>query len=116
VLEVIKREKLGENSRNMGEFLKARLEELSRTYPGVIKAVRGFGLMLGFELEPNIARLAGDPSKPQAVRFVQLLHAQGVLAIPAGTQVVRLLPPLNLSKGEAEQGLNAIAQVCNASS
>jgi acetylornithine/succinyldiaminopimelate/putrescine aminotransferase len=45
------------------------------------------------------------------VRFVNLLHAAGLLTIPAGANVIRLLPALNLSHGEAEEGLRIIESV-----
>ena len=63
------------------------------------------------ELAPDIPGLPGDPSRTQAVRFAQLLHAAGVLTIPAGAQILRLLPPLNLRQLEAQEGLDAIAKV-----
>src|SRR5581483_2260230 len=111
VLEVIEREKLGDNARTMGEFLRQGLERLAAKYPQVVRATRGLGLMLGIELVPEIPNLPGEASRTQAVRLAQLLHAAGVLVIPAGAQVLRLLPPLNLSKTEAEEGLAALEAV-----
>ena len=107
VLQVIQREKLADNARQVGDFLKRGLERLAANYPQVIRTARGIGLMLGIELAPQITNLPGDPSRTQAVRFAQLLHAAGVLTIPAGTQVLRLLPPLTLRQSEAEEGLSA---------
>ena len=111
VLEVIEGEHLDQNAREVGEFLKAGLQRMADEYPGVISTVRGLGLMLGFELTPEIANLPGDPSKSQAVRFLSLLHAAGLLAIPAGTQVIRFLPPLNLHRADAEAGLQIVESV-----
>jgi acetylornithine/succinyldiaminopimelate/putrescine aminotransferase len=45
------------------------------------------------------------------VRFAQLLHSAGLLTIPAGAQVLRLLPPLNLRQTEAEEGLAILETV-----
>jgi acetylornithine/succinyldiaminopimelate/putrescine aminotransferase len=39
------------------------------------------------------------------------LHAAGVLTIPAGTQIIRLLPPLNLKPQEAGEGIAKIEEV-----
>ncbi len=111
VLEVIERERLDENARAMGEFLKSGVQRIADENPDVISTVRGLGLMLGFELTPNIAKLGGDRAKSQAVRFLNLLHEAGLLAIPAGTQVIRLLPALNLRRLDAEQGLQIIESV-----
>jgi acetylornithine aminotransferase/acetylornithine/N-succinyldiaminopimelate aminotransferase len=112
VLEVIEREHLADNARAQGAFLKAGLEALAAKYPGVIRQVRGLGLMLGVELAPReqIPALAAS-DKPAALQVVLRLHEAGVLTVPAGTQVVRLLPPLNLSRAEAEAGLAALEQV-----
>jgi predicted acetylornithine/succinylornithine family transaminase len=111
VLEVVRQEKLADNARNIGEFLKSGLQSLAQKYPGVIHEARGVGLIIGIELAANIRNLSGDTSKTQAVRFVNLLHAAGLLTIPAGAQVIRLLPALNLRQNEAEEGLKIIESV-----
>ena len=111
VLEVIGREKLEANAREVGEFLMRGLQQLAGKFPGVIQTVRGLGLMLGVELKPDLAMLPVDSSKPQSVRFTNLLHAAGVLVIPAGANVLRLLPALNLRRGEAEEGLKIFESV-----
>lgn len=111
ILEVIDREQLESHARGVGEFLKANLQLFKQRYPQVIREVRGLGLMLGIELAPELPRLPGDPVKSVAVRFTNQLHAAGLLAIPAGTQIIRLLPALNLSRSEAEEGLHIIEGV-----
>jgi acetylornithine aminotransferase/acetylornithine/N-succinyldiaminopimelate aminotransferase len=111
ILEVVQEERLADNARAVGEFLKSGLQALARKYPRVIHEARGVGLMIGVELAANIPNLPGDNTKTQAVRFVNLLHAAGLLTIPAGSQVIRLLPALNLRQGEAEEGLKIIETV-----
>ena len=111
ILEVVRQEKLADHTRAMGEFLKANLHALAKKYPQVIHETRGVGLMIGIELAENIKSLPGDATKTQAVRFVNLLHAAGLLTIPAGANVIRLLPALNLSQSEAEEGLRIIESV-----
>ena len=111
ILEVVREEKLADNARAMGEFLKASLQALAKKYPQVIHETRGVGLMIGIELAANISSLPGDTTKTQAVRFVNLLHAAGLLTIPAGANVIRLLPALNLRQSEAEEGLKIIEAV-----
>ncbi len=112
VLEVIHREKLADNARQMGELLKSGLKNLAQKYPAVIRDVRGLGLMLGVELAPSIPNLPGESTKSQAVRMALLLHAAGLLTIPAGPQVLRFLPPLNLRGDEVEEGLGILDAVC----
>ncbi len=111
ILEVVREEKLADNARTLGEFLKTSLQALAKKYPRVIHETRGVGLMIGIELADNIPNLPGDTTKTQALRFVNLLHAAGLLTIPAGANVIRLLPALNLRQGEAEEGLRIIEAV-----
>ena len=111
VLEVIERERLDEQACKLGEWFKRELERLAADAPHIVKNVRGLGFMLGFELAPGIARLPGDAAQPQSIRFVNLLHAAGLLTIPAGANVIRLLPPLNLRLEEAQEGLGIIERV-----
>jgi len=111
ILEVIQREQLADNARKVGDYLKAGLQGLAQEFPGLVANVRGLGLMLGLELAPNLRALPGDPAKTQSVRLVNLLHQAGLLAIPAGAGVIRLLPPLNLRQSEAEEGLKILEKV-----
>jgi acetylornithine/N-succinyldiaminopimelate aminotransferase len=107
ILEVIEAEKLADHARKLGDWMKSELERLVRTYPGVVKNARGLGFMLGLELVENIPAFgAGD--KPASIQFVNRLHAAGVLTIPAGTHVIRLLPALNLKPQEAAEGIDKI--------
>ena len=111
ILEVIAREKLEGNVRSTGEFLKTGLEQLAHKHPGIIQKVRGLGLMIGIEFAAEIPKLPGDPSKTQAVRLTNLLHASGMLVIPTGASILRLLPALNLTRGEAEEGIRILESV-----
>jgi len=107
ILEVIEAEKLDEQARKLGDWMKHELERLVRTYPGVVVNARGLGFMLGLELAKKIPAFAAS-DKPAAIQFVNRLHAAGVLTIPAGTQVIRLLPSLNLKPQEAAEGIDKI--------
>jgi acetylornithine/N-succinyldiaminopimelate aminotransferase len=110
VLEVIERDQLAENAREIGRFIIDELQRLIRKFPGVLKEVRGFGLMIGLEFRAEARGFAGNDKAP-ALQIVERLHAAGVLTIPAGAAVIRLLPALNLSRSEAMEGLRAIEQV-----
>ena len=112
ILEVIQREKLADNARETGAFLKSGLEALAQKYPGVIQNVRGLGMMIGIELAPDIPAFAGEGKTP-AVRFTNLLHAAGLMAIPTSNRIIRLLPALNLRRNEAEEGLKIIESVAS---
>jgi acetylornithine aminotransferase/acetylornithine/N-succinyldiaminopimelate aminotransferase len=110
ILEVIEQEKLAEHARKLGAWLKSEIERLAKTYPTVVKSARGMGFILGIELCEKIPAFAtGETSS--AVQFTNRLHAAGVLVIPAGTHVIRLLPPLNLKPQEAGEGISKIEEV-----
>ncbi len=112
VFEVIERERLDEQARKLGKWLKEQLEHLAATYPQVVKRGRGLGFILGLELveKEKIPAFAKN-DKTAALQFVNRLHEVGVLTIPAGTQIVRLLPPLNLKPQEAGEGIAKIEEV-----
>jgi acetylornithine/N-succinyldiaminopimelate aminotransferase len=110
VLEVIQRDALDENARRVGGELRDGLAQIAKEFPAVIRSVRGIGLMLGFELAETIPGFAGSDKAP-AIQFVNRLHETGLLAVPAGTHTIRLLPALNLRSGEAQEGLGIIRSV-----
>jgi acetylornithine aminotransferase/acetylornithine/N-succinyldiaminopimelate aminotransferase len=112
IFEVIERERLDENARKLGEWLKSELERLVKNYPGVVKNARGLGFMLGLELveKENVPALAAS-DKPASIQMTNRLQQAGVLVIPAGTQVIRLLPPLNLKPQEAGEGIAKIEEI-----
>jgi acetylornithine aminotransferase/acetylornithine/N-succinyldiaminopimelate aminotransferase len=101
ILEVIERENLAGNARDTGEFLLGELQTVQQRFPKVVRVVRGLGLMIGIEFQ----------SQFKAVEIAKELHKRNILTVPAGNSVVRLLPPLNLSRDEAEEGLRAIEKL-----
>jgi acetylornithine aminotransferase/acetylornithine/N-succinyldiaminopimelate aminotransferase len=98
IFDVIERETLADNARQLGEFLLRELQKLEQRFPAVLINVRGIGLMIGIEFQ----------SKFKAVDAVKELHKRNLLTVPAGNSVVRLLPALNLACREAEEGLKII--------
>jgi acetylornithine aminotransferase/acetylornithine/N-succinyldiaminopimelate aminotransferase len=110
VLEIIERDQLADNAREIGRFIIAELQRLIRKFPFVLKEVRGFGLMIGLEFRSDAAGFRGS-EKAAALQVVERLHTAGVLTVPAGTSVVRLLPALNLTRPEAMEGLHAIEAI-----
>jgi acetylornithine aminotransferase/acetylornithine/N-succinyldiaminopimelate aminotransferase len=113
ILEVIHRDHLAENARTIGQFIKDELTSLIQKYPKILKSVRGLGLMIGMELQAEIPAFKND-AKSASIQFCNRLHSAGVLTVPAGTAVIRILPPLNLSRNEAEEALRTIESVAGA--
>ncbi len=95
-LSVIEREGLVGKARTLGEYF---LEELRAIKSEKIREARGLGLMLGVEL------------KEKAGPYLQGLMDKGVLALLAGATVIRLLPPLVISREEIDQVLSALKEV-----
>jgi acetylornithine aminotransferase/acetylornithine/N-succinyldiaminopimelate aminotransferase len=110
ILDVIERDELATNARRMGDFLIGRLRGMRKKYSQVVCDVRGFGLMIGLDFNPDLPAFAKSEAAP-AIQVVNLLHKAGVLTVPAATSVIRLLPALNLGQKEAEEGLHAIESV-----
>jgi acetylornithine aminotransferase/acetylornithine/N-succinyldiaminopimelate aminotransferase len=110
ILAVVRRDALDANARRAGERLLEELRAMAGRYPGVIQAVRGLGLMIGIELEQHIPALAADQKAP-ALQLVNRLHLEGLLTVPAGAQVIRLLPALNVQGSETEEALAIFERV-----
>ena len=90
VLDVMEQEELVENARQVGEYLMQRLKELQQEQPHIVD-VRGRGLMIGVELD--------IPYKEVRNR---LLFQEHCFTGCSGTNVIRLLPPLSVSKEQAD--------------
>jgi acetylornithine aminotransferase len=86
VLEIFEKENLVENAREVGAYLMEQLKQI----PG-IKELRGRGLMIGIEMDYPVKELRS-----------RLIHEQHVFTGASGTNVIRLLPPLVLTKAEAD--------------
>lgn len=113
VFEVIERDRLADNARATGAWMKAELEKLAGQFPHVIKGVRGLGFMLGLELAEHIPAFE-NTGKVASLNFVNRLHDAGVLTVPSGTHVVRFLPALNLRREDAAEGVALITGVVKA--
>ena len=110
VLEIIERDQLADNAREIGSFMTAELQRLIRKFPSVLKEVRGLGLMIELEFRTDASGFRAVEKTP-AVQVAHRLHEAGVLTIPAAESVIRLLPALNLTRPEAMEGLHAIESV-----
>ena len=105
VLLTIQEEGLLENARNLGLRLISELQAMNLP---AIRLVRGVGLMIGIEL--NDLTGEGLPS----IIATKALMAAGLLVIPSGERTIRLLPPLNITKTEADQALAILREVLSA--
>ena len=97
VLDVFEEENLVENARVVGEYLIERIKELKNEK---IKDVRGRGLMIGIDLDCPHA----DVRKP-------LIYQEHCFTGCAGTNILRLLPPLCLTKKDADDFIKKLKKV-----
>jgi acetylornithine/LysW-gamma-L-lysine aminotransferase len=67
----------------------------------MIRDVRGLGLMVGVELKVKVTPV------------LQRLQVLGVLALPAGLNVLRLLPPLSISDEDLQRVVDAVEAATN---
>lgn len=109
VLEVIRRDNLAQQARLTGDLIMTELMKLQTNYPAIIKGARGLGLIIGLELYPKdrIPALAAKES-PTSLQAVNQLHNAGLLTIPSGNQVIRLLPAYNIQKDEVLEAIGII--------
>ena len=107
VLSIIEEEKLIENSDQIGSWLKEGLKDLQKTW-SVIGDVRGRGLMLALELVKSPK--TKEPAPEKTARFISLCKDHGLLAGKGGLygNVVRIAPPMSISKEEARELLQKI--------
>lgn len=98
-LKILVEEKLIERAAELGDYLLDRLRRLSSPY---IKQVRGRGLWAGIVLKPE----AGG-----ARRFCEALKERGVLCKDTHWDVIRLAPPLVITKDEIDWALERLEQV-----
>jgi acetylornithine/succinyldiaminopimelate/putrescine aminotransferase len=96
VIEVIEEEGLLEKAIEVGNLFKEALQGFVDQYDKLLE-VRGKGMMLGLVVD-------GDPKE-----VVEALRAQGVLALTAGGNVVRFLPPLVLKEEDLEEAVDMIS-------
>ncbi len=119
-LRIIERDGLVENSERIGKLLLDGLRELADRYE-MVAEVRGRGLMIGIELGAPRSRvakvnwrlihMASEGLFPQLI-VIPLHRDHGVITMAAGkNDVIKLLPPLTLSEGEAQSFLVAFDAV-----
>jgi 4-aminobutyrate aminotransferase len=106
-LDVIRDENLLENCRKMGARLLAGFRNLKEKYP-IIGDVRGLGLMVAMEL--IVPGQGKAPNSEAAIAVLRNSLERGLMGYMAGlhSQVVRLMPPLNITQAQADEALSIL--------
>ena len=97
VLDALERDGLLRNAREVGEYFIGKLRALAAKCPA-IREVRGVGLMIGVELVPE--------ARPVVLKLAE----QGLIGIVAGTNVVRFLPPLNITRADVDEAMEKLGR------
>ena len=100
-IDLIEKEYL-KNAQVVGEYAMDALEEIKSRHPS-IGEVRGKGLMIGVEFVKN--RETKIPDEEITDRIVELGFERGLLMLTCGKSVIRIAPPLSMSKSEMDEGL-----------
>ena len=100
VLDIMESENLVDNARTVGEHLMEELRKLQAEYPEKILDIRGRGLMIGIDL-----------SCPHKDVRVPLIKQEHCFTGCAGTNVLRLLPPLTLTVAQADDFIARLKRV-----
>ncbi len=98
VLDIIQDEKFIENASKMGDYFLKRLTEDVKSMR-IVKEVRGIGLMLAIDL------------RLKHKEFVLKAVENGLLLLTSGTTTLRMLPPLNITKGVIDKVLSILLQI-----
>jgi acetylornithine/N-succinyldiaminopimelate aminotransferase len=100
VMDVMFKKDFLSNVTKNGKYFLKELNKLKEKYPKIIKEIRGKGLLIGLCLHKD------------QTNFIKKLLDNNLLTVRAGENVVRLLPPLNVTKKEINLGLKIINKVC----
>lgn len=79
----------------MGQYLYNQIEANLGKLEGVLD-IRGIGLIIGIEISGNVPEVLSS------------LRSNGLIVLPAGEKVIRLLPPLNITKGDIDQAISLL--------
>lgn len=110
-ISVIQGEGLLENAERMGSLVTNRMRQLQDQYP-VIGDIRGRGLMIGVEFVNE----DGSPNNDADARVREVCLENGLILISCGTgdNVIRIIPPLNVSEAEVGEALEIIERALQA--
>lgn len=101
VLDIFKEDDITGNVKVVGDYLKEKLEGMAKAYP-FIKEVRGKGLLLGMEFDMPVADIIRSA-----------LVDEKMVLINAGSNVLRFIPPLIISKEDVDDALERLKRVLN---
>jgi acetylornithine/N-succinyldiaminopimelate aminotransferase len=93
VLDVVLADGFLEDVRRKGLYLKQRLASVVDSHPDMVDEVRGEGLLIGVRCKVPVAEVTAA------------MRAEDMLGVGAGENVIRILPPLNVTEAELDEGV-----------
>ena len=99
-VKIMEQQELAQRAAELGDEFVRRLIE---NQPKIVREVRHLGLMIGIEL------------RKKATPLIKQMQEQGILVLPAGSTVIRLLPPLVIEKKQLDVVLDALVSVLHSS-
>ena len=100
VLNTLEQEDILSNVIARGEQIRKHLRAIASEFPEVFTEVRGWGLINGLQINPEIDL--------NAIEIVKSAMKEGLLIAPAGGKVLRFVPPLIISDAEVEEGMEKL--------
>ncbi len=100
VLDVVLADGFLDHVTDVARYAAQKFASLKDAHPNIIEQVRGAGLMLGLKTKP----LNSD--------FVNAAYAEHLLTVGAGDNVVRLLPPLIITKADIDEAVQKLERAC----
>ena len=98
ILEIMEKENLPENAKNMGDFLLGELGNLAEEFPAYVTNPRGLGLFAAFDL----------PSQTERDKVIGGLMKNKLLMLPSGDNAIRFRPHLNVTREDLTTSLEII--------
>jgi 4-aminobutyrate aminotransferase len=104
-LNYMKKKKLGQNAVRVGKFMLKRLDEMKEKYE-MVGDVRGIGLMIGIEIVKD--KKSREPAEKKRDFVIRKSFEHGLILLGAGTSVIRICPPLIITRAQASRGLDIL--------
>lgn len=101
------REGLMQNAGDVGEYMQAQLKQLAQRHP-LIGDIRGRGLMIGIELVRD--RQTRERATQERDDVVMAAFRRGLLVLAAGQNVIRISPPLVLTRAQADIAVRILGE------
>ena len=98
VLDVILAEGFLERVEAVGDRLRQELQRLAAAFPNIVAGIRGRGMLLGIQLGDGLVN----------ADVVAGLMERNLLTVPAGDNVVRIIPPLIIGEAEIDEAVSSI--------